>query len=373
MHIPDFKLERYFARWEFTAPYILCGSDVESYQMDELLQLADDECRQLWANLSLGYTETAGHPLLRQQIAQLYTGIAPDQICTFTGGEEAIFILMNTLLQSGDHAIGIWPSYQSLYAIAQSIGAEVTLLQLQEEKKWRLDIEDVRQALQPNTRLIIINYPHNPTGAQLDRTTFEQILQLAEETGAYVFSDESYRFLEYHPDQRLPAAAECSPRGISLGVLSKSFAVAGLRIGWLVAQDKQILQRALSFKDYLSICNSAPSELLALITLRASTEILQRNLQIITTNLRHLDQFFARWHHILTWVRSQAGSIAFPRLLQGGPIETFTTDLVEQEGVLLLPATVYDYPGDAFRLGFGRRNMPDALQRLEHFLTRRFQ
>ncbi len=214
MRIPNFKLERYFAQWEFTAPYLLCSSDVDGYRMSDLLALADTECQDLWQNLSLGYTEYMGHPLLRREIAKLYTNVAPEQICIFAGGEEAIFALMNVLLDEGSHAIVTWPGYQSLYAIALAVGAEVTLLPLSEEKAWRLDIEDVHRALRPNTRLIVVNYPHNPTGAMLDRETFAALLSLAEETGAYFFSDESYRFLEYHAEQRLPAAVERSPRGI---------------------------------------------------------------------------------------------------------------------------------------------------------------
>jgi aspartate/methionine/tyrosine aminotransferase len=372
MHIPDFKLERYFARWEFTAPYLLCSSDVDGYQMRDLLALADDEGRELWQQLNLGYTESAGHPLLRREIAHLYHEVELEQVRTFSGGEEAIFALMNVLLGTGDYAVVTWPGYQSLYSIAQATGAEVTLLSLSEEKDWRLEIEDVRRALRPNTRVIVINYPHNPTGAQLDRETFTGLLRLAEEVGAYLFSDESYRFLEYRVEDRLPAAVEASPRGISLGVLSKSFALAGLRVGWLATKDEELLRRVAAFKDYLSICNSAPSEILSLIALRAREPILLRSQTIIQHNLQLLDRFFADWSDVLTWVRPQAGSIGFPRLLQGGPIAQFARELVEQNGVLLLPATVYDHPADHFRIGFGRLNMSEALIHLEQFLTSRF-
>src|SRR5579875_3814120 len=119
MDIQNFKLERYFARWEFCAPYLLCSSDVDGYSLNDLLDLADEECTKLWRHLSLGYTESAGHPLLRQEIANLYQHVSPEQILTFAGGEEAIFIAMNVLLHAGEHAIVTWPGYQSLYAIAQ--------------------------------------------------------------------------------------------------------------------------------------------------------------------------------------------------------------------------------------------------------------
>jgi aspartate/methionine/tyrosine aminotransferase len=370
MIISDFKLERYFARWEFIAPYLLCSSDVDGYSMNELLQLADEESQDLWRNLSLGYTESTGHPLVRKEIAGSYRNVSSEQVLTFAGGEEAIFILMNVLLQAGDHAIVTWPSYQSLHIVAESIGADVTLLPLHADQKWQLDVEELRRSVRPNTKLIVINFPHNPTGALLDHETYTKIVKIVEECNAYLFSDESYRFLEYDPEQLLPAAVESSTRGISLGVLSKTFALAGLRIGWIATQDQGILRRAAAFKDYVSICNSAPSEILALIALRAKETIVKRSLDIIQSNLVLLDDFFAKWSQTFTWQRPQAGSIAFPELITGQPIEEFAQQLVKQEGVLLLPGTVYDHPGNHFRIGFGRKNMPAALGRLEHFINR---
>jgi aspartate/methionine/tyrosine aminotransferase len=369
MIIPDFKLERYFARWEFVAPYLLCSSDVDGYSISKLLALADEESQALWQNLSLGYTESAGHPLLRKEIAGLYRNLSPEQVLTFADGEEAIFILMNVLLQAGEHAIVIWPGYQSLYTVAESIGADVTLFPLHANQKWQLDIEELRKAVRPNTKLIVINFPHNPTGALLDHDTYMKIVEIAEESHAYLFSDESYRFLEYDSGQLLPAAVETSRRGISLGVLSKTFALAGLRIGWIATQDQEILRRAAAFKDYVSICNSAPSEILALIALRAKETIIKRSLDIIQGNLVLLDDFFTKWSQTFTWPRPQAGSIAFPELVTGQSIEEFAEQLVKQEGVLLLPGTVYDHPGNHFRIGFGRKNMPEALGRLEHFVS----
>ncbi|GLV58112.1 aminotransferase [Dictyobacter sp. S3.2.2.5] len=370
MHIPDFKLERYFARWEFVAPYMLSSSDVDGYQMNDLLALADPECRELWQNLSLGYTESAGHPLLRQQIARLYQQLTPENVLTFSGGEEAIFALTNVLLQQGDHALVTWPGYQSLYSIAQATGADVTLLELREEQEWQLDMATLRKALRPNTRLIVINFPHNPTGAHLDRQTLDEVVAIAQEANAYLFSDESYRFLEYQPEQTLPGAADLSHQAISLGVMSKSFALAGLRIGWLATQDTTLLQRIAAFKDYLSICNSAPSEILALIALRAHSQIITRSLDIIQSNRQHLDRFFNQWSDTFSWHSPQAGSIAFPRLRTNQPIAEFAQQLVQKEGVMLLPGTVYDHPGNNFRIGLGRKNMPEALSKVEHFLTK---
>jgi aspartate/methionine/tyrosine aminotransferase len=369
MQIADFKLERYFARWEFTATHLLCSSDVESYRMHDLLALTDDEGRELWQNLTLGYTEYPGHPLLHKEIAQLYQSVQTDEIFTFAGAEEAIFVFMNALLKKGDHVIATWPGYQSLYSIAQAIGAEVTLLPLEPESGWEVDLDDLRRALRPTTRLIVVNFPHNPTGALPDARTFSALLELAEEANAYLFSDEVYRLLEYNPADQLPSAVDCSRYAISLGVMSKAFGLPGLRIGWLATHDADILRHVSAFKDYTSICNSAPSEILALIALRAKEQVLGRNRAIIARNLAQLDTFFVTYADVFEWVRPRAGSIAFPRLRIDMPIEQFTDELVQQQGVLLLPGTVYDYPGNHFRIGFGRVNMPEALARLERFIS----
>ncbi len=369
MRLPDFKLERYFARWEFQTDYLLCASDIEGWRLDELLSFADEECRALWANLRLGYTESPGHPLLRQEIAGLYDAVSPDNVLCFAGAEEAIFVLANILLAPGSHAIVTWPAYQSLYEVARGTGAEVTLLPL-DPAGWTLDPEALKHAVRPNTRLIVINFPHNPTGALADRKTFLACLDIAREAGCALLSDEVYHFLEFDPGQRLPAAVEVSPTAISLGVMSKAFGLAGLRIGWIATRDFDLLQRVAAFKDY-TICNSAPSEVLALIGLRSREAILTRNRALLEENLSHLDRFFAERQDLFAWIRPRAGSIAFPKLLGGISSEEFCRDLLEKEGVLLLPGSAFDYPGEHVRIGFGRKNLPEALARLERFVESR--
>ena len=367
MRITDFKLERYFARWEFKAPYLLCSSDLEGWRLGELLALADADGRERWERLSLGYTESSGLPALREEVARLYPGVGPEGVLTFAGAQEAVFILMNVLLGPGDHAVVTWPGYQSLYEVARAAGAEVSLLRLREEEGWRLDVEAVRRELRPNTKLIVANFPHNPTGAVPDARTWRELFALAEAHGAWVLSDEVYRFMEHDPRDTLPAGVELSPRGLSLGVMSKAFGLAGLRVGWLASRDTALLERCAAYKDYTSICNAAPSEVLALVALRAQERVLARGRDILAKNLALLDGFFARHPEHFHWVRPRGGSTAFPRLLGPLPVGAFCQTLVEKEGVLLLPGDVYDMPGNHFRLGLGRTNLPEALERLERF------
>jgi len=371
MRIADFALERYFARWEFAVDHLLCASDVQGYPMAELLALADDDTRRMWDGLTLGYTESTGHPLLRAEIASLYEDLEPDHVLVFAGAEEAIFCLANVLLSPGDHAVVTWPGYQSLYEVARGAGADVTLHELREEHGWAIDIDLLRSQVTPSTRLVVVNAPHNPTGMQPDRATFDALVALAEEVGAHLLVDEVYRFLEFDGVERLPAGADASPRGISLGVMSKSFAMAGLRIGWLATRDRDVLERCARFKDYTTICSSAPSEVLALIGLRARETVLARSRSIVADNLVALDTFFDAWSDRFTWVRPRAGSVGFPRLtVPGVSIDAWAAGLVEAEGVLLLPGSQFDYGGNHFRLGFGRADLPIALERLERHAER---
>jgi aspartate/methionine/tyrosine aminotransferase len=371
VRLPDFALERYFARWEFAARYLLCASDVQPYPMVDLLALADDETRERWDTLQLGYTESTGHPLLRAEIASLYDGIAPDEVLTFDGAEEAVFCLLNVMIGPGDHAIVTWPGYQSLFEVARGTSAEVTLHELHESEGWGLDVNRLRRQVTPATRLIVVNLPHNPTGMLPDRATYRELGALAEDAGAWLLVDEVYRGLELDEDDRLPAGADASGRGISLGVMSKAYALAGLRIGWLATHDRELLARIAAFKDYTTICSSAPSEILAIMALRARTAVLARSRRIVADNLGRLDGFFDDWADRFSWVRPRAGSIGFPRLtVPGVRIDDWAAGLVETEGVLLLPASQFGHPGNHFRLGFGRTDLPEALGRLEAYAAR---
>ncbi|HEY6012671.1 MAG TPA: aminotransferase class I/II-fold pyridoxal phosphate-dependent enzyme, partial [Candidatus Limnocylindrales bacterium] len=219
--------------------------------------------------------------------------------------------------------------------------------------------------------LIVVNLPHNPTGMLPDRATFDTLVSIAEEAGARLLVDEVYRGLEFDEADRLPAGADTSRTGVSLGVMSKAYALAGLRIGWLATHDRELLARIAGFKDYTTICSSAPSEILAIIALRARDRVLARSRDIVATNLDRLDGFFEDWADRFEWIRPRGGSIGFPRLtVPGVTIDDWAAGLVEAEGVLLLPASQFGHPGNYFRLGFGRTDMPEALAGLEAYAAR---
>lgn len=353
MRIQDFKLERYFAEYEFSAPYLLCCSDCESLRAADLLAM-DPGAGEAFQDLWLGYTESRGNPTLRGEIAKLYEGIEPEQVLVHSGAEEAIFVAMNVLLQKGDHVIVQSPCYQSLAEVARAIGCDVTSWEARESSGWALDPDDLKKLLRPETRLVVVNCPHNPTGYTMTREVFDELARLSRHYGFTVFSDEVYRFLEYDERDRLPAWCEMDGKGISVGVMSKAFGLAGLRIGWSVTRDPALFERLAAFKDFTTICNSAPSEFLSTVALKHRDRILQRNLDIVLKNLSVLDRFFSRFSERFCWRRPKAGPVAFPSL-RAGNAEEFCRDLVEKAGVLLLPGTVYDAGPSHFRIGFGGR------------------
>ena len=366
MKITPFALERHFAKYEFTAPWLLCCSDCQAMELSELLEMADPESLALWKGLTLGYTESMGHPLLREEIARLYGQIAPQEVLVTTP-EEGIYIAMQTLLQKGNHVVVTGPGYQSLSQVALSLGCTLSFWMPKRDSTagWKFNVEELYSLITKETKLIVINFPHNPTGATLSEADLNRVVEVARERAIPLFSDEMYRYLEHDKSLRLPSVAEIYERGVALSGLSKSFALPGLRIGWLITKDKALLQSCAFYKDYTTICCSAPSEVLAIMGLRAKEQIVRRNMKLISHNLILLDQFFSRHTSIFSWHRPLATSIAFPQLLLPQPVSQYCDQLIEKSGVMLLPASLFGLDGPYFRIGFGRTNLPQALARWE--------
>jgi aspartate/methionine/tyrosine aminotransferase len=369
MKIPPFKLERYFARYEFSAPDILSASDCEPLRQDYLLSLADAESRKIWDNLTLGYTESTGLPRLREEITRLYGHITPGDVLV-TVPEEGIFIAMNVLLSPGDHIICTFPGYQSLYQVAKSLGCRITRWQPDENTGWKFNLAFLKSQIGPRTRLLIVNFPHNPTGSLIDKSDFNELISLAEARGIYLFSDEMYRGLEYRQEDRLPAACNLYSRAISLAGMSKVYGLAGLRIGWLATRDRGLLRRLAAFKDYTTICGSAPSEVLALIGIQNKERIIAEQIQRILRNLKLLDQFITSHSDLFSWNSPRAGTIGLARLVPALSSAEFCRRTVEQAGIMLLPSPVFNFGDRHIRFGFGRESFPRVLEKFSGYLKR---
>ncbi|HVA34290.1 MAG TPA: aminotransferase class I/II-fold pyridoxal phosphate-dependent enzyme, partial [Candidatus Baltobacteraceae bacterium] len=254
------------------------------------------------------------------------------------------------------------------YSIGQAIGAEVS--------RWHSDLthggapdpDELERLIVPATRVVILTTPNNPTGYVFDRARLDRTVEIARKHGLWLISDEVYRGTERDPADRHPAVCDLYERGISLGGTAKAYGLPGLRIGWIATRDRELYDRLATFKDYLTICNAAPSEFLAAVALRHHDALLERTRRIAIANLDRLDAFFARHADRWEWHRPAAGMTAFPRYL-GGDTDRLCAELVEGAGVLLLPSSAFDAGNERARIGYGRLDLPDALAALERYIA----
>lgn len=370
MHLDTFLLEDYYGKYEFKTKYMLSSSDPESWSLNEILRMANKEEQVLWETQCFGYTEIKGLPTLRKTIARsLYPSLTADNILCFAGAEEGIFCSLLTLCSSQDHIIVLGPCYQSLAEIPKFTGATVTTIDLKEENNWSIDIEAIKSSIQTNTKMLIINFPHNPTGQIITSNELTELIQLLNKHNIWLFSDEVYHLLGRLKDSWAKPAATLYDKAISLGVMSKAYGMPGLRVGWIACQNQNILQQIEKTKHYTSLCNSGPAELISLIALRNKDIILARNNDIVAKNLLLLDSFFKKYAHLFSWVRPQGGCTGFVKYVGPETVDMFCSRLIDQAHVLLLPGSVYSVSSNHFRIGFGRRNMLEALTELEKFIT----
>lgn len=394
MRISPFILEQYFAKHEFTAKYMLSSSDCDGFPMEYILQQATEEELALWNNLKLGYTEGMGSLFLRESICKFYKKAKPENVLVASPGELS-FIMMNILMDGGDeavksgskpHAVVVSPAYQSLYEVLNSLGCEVSHWCAKSVEKgggclsgreWRFDIEDLKALVRPDTRLIVINFPHNPTGAYITPAQLDEIVDVARSCGAYLYSDEMYRDLIIDDGvEALQPVSDLYERGISLWGTAKSFGLAGLRIGWFVSQDTALLAKIQSFKDYLSICCSAPSEVLAAIALNHSEAFVGPNVEKIKSNVAFFKDAVesGALPFVTEFVAPFAGSVAFvgidpaksSYLLDFTPSTAleFSDAIVEKYGIMTVPAPMFEACGNYLRIGFGRENFKDVISML---------
>ena len=369
MQIAPFRIEEYFAKYEFTAKYLLSSSDAESRTVADLLSL-EPSAHDAFLNHWCGYTEAPGAPWLRETLTSLYENIRANDILVVAAAEEAIFLFYHSLVRPGDHVIVETPCYEAALNLPKSAGATVSAWERKSENAWAHDLSALESLIQPNTRAIYVNTPHNPTGLLMPENIFRGVLKLASKQGIYVFSDEVYRELEHIPAMRLPAACDLYERAVSLSSVSKTYGLPGLRLGWLASRDPQILKACTDLKYYTTICSSGPSEFLTDLAFRHRHILIDRNRQLVLRNLHLLSAFLARHSNLFSWTPPDASPIGFVEFKPQQDVFQFCESVVQQSGVLLLPGSVYDQPRH-IRFGYGRANMPESLAQLDAHLSSR--
>jgi aspartate/methionine/tyrosine aminotransferase len=283
--------------------------------------------------------------------------------------EEGIFIAMNTLLDAGDHVVAIFPSYQSLYEVGRSLGCDLSFWQPeQSENGWIFDIEKLESLIQANTKMLVVNFPHNPTGFLPTQAEYDDIVALCKRHDLILFSDEMYRFFEHEEGLRLRSGCEVYDKAVILCGLSKSFGLAGLRVGWLISQNIDYMQTFLDFKFYTTICSSAPSEMLAIIALENHAKLAERNINIVKHNIAVAKAFFDKYADLFDVHYPSAGTITLAELKSDMPVFDFAEESVRASGVMVLPANIMNFDGNYFRLGFGRKDLPNVLEHWGSFV-----
>lgn len=367
MELQPFALERWFARHEFSARWLLGSSDPESLSVEELLALAPGG-REALLGTWLGYTETRGRPELRRKVASLYATLREEDVLFHAGAEEALFCLLAWLVAPGDRVVVQAPYYGSHAALPRAFGAKVIPWSARESAGWAPDLDELGRLLEEPTRAVVVCSPHNPTGHLFEEGEWKVIVERARRAGAWVISDEVYRGSELAPRGPLPAMADLYERGVSVGGLAKVHGLPGLRMGWLASRDAALLDGAVVRKDYLSICNAAPAEALASVALDVGEALCARTRARLAGNLAAVEQLLARHEDLFAWNRPGGGTTVFPRLRRGGA-EAFCESLVREGGVMLVPSHLLEWGDAHFRLGYGRANLPEALAALDGHLV----
>lgn len=369
MKIANFATEHFFAKYEFTTPYQLCNSDCETLSVDELLKLADVPLED-FGKLSLGYTESLGNRPLRERIADGYKYISAEDVVFLGSPIEGIYLAARAILEAGDEVIALSPAYDALVNMFEHVvGAERVRKWCFKPgaSQWELDFDELEALINDRTRLIVVNFPHNPTGFLPTKAQLDQLINSVYLHNLVLFCDEMYFDLAHQGTLSIPSVAELNPRTVVLSGLSKTYGLPGLRSGWLIVQDKALREEIINWKFYTSICPPAPTEFLTYAALKVKNQLRDRSLAQIEANLKLADAFFARWPELFTWRRPSAGSTALVEM-NVPSVEAFAEKMAREAGVLIQPATTLGWDDKHFRLGLGRSAFGVALEKFEEYL-----
>lgn len=369
MNIAPFETEHFYAKYEFNTPYQLCNSDCETVSVGALLDMADMSLEQFGLE-TMGYTESQGNPYLRELIAGAYSTLQPDDVMMLGTPVEGIYLTARALLEPGDEVVVLTPAYDALINLFEHVvGAENVKRWTfrPTETSWKLTLDDLRNLLSERTKMIVVNFPHNPTGYLPSAAMQQELAQLVEERDLWLFYDEMYFGLVHSGTPPIPSMADVTKKAIVLSGLSKTYGLPGLRTGWLVVQDEATRDHFMNWKFYTSICPPAPSEFLAVAAMRVWEELRDKNIAQVERNLALADSFFARWPDLFTWRRPMAGSTA----LVGYNVPSVTAiseQLANEAGVLIHPGTTLGSDDQHMRIGLGRSAFGEALVKFEEWL-----
>lgn len=360
MNIDIFKVEEWMNEYEKYSKYDLGNTTVNTMSLEELFAVTEenkDEFFKKLCSLKQGYGHIKGNPELKKSIAKLYKSVEEGHILTTIGAAGANHLVFYSLVEPSDRVISLIPTYQQLYSIPASFCSDTVVLKLKKENGFLPDLEELKDLITPNTKLICINNPNNPTGALIPQNMLEQIAQIADRAGAYILCDEVYRGLS--PDEaKIPSMADIYEKGISVCSMSKTFSLAGLRLGWIACRDEEALESFTRHREYNMISCSVTDELLAALALKNTDKIIKRNCDAVRQSLEVLDEWVCTQKHF-SYVKPQAGTTAMVYYDFDMPSEILCDKLAKEKGVFLTPGCCFEEE-KCFRVGFCKS--PDVLQ-----------
>ena len=365
MDMSKFLVDAYFVEHEHAARYMMGSSDPESLRLCDAIKDFGK-----YGGESLGYPLDGYRPLL-EKLTRLYKTVTPEQIAVMNGGEETIYVTMRALLNKGDEVVVHTPCFQSLSVIAEEIGCEMKYYRPSFENGWEFDFPLLESLVSDKTKMVVLNYPHNPTGACLTSADMEKIVRLCKAHDAYLVSDEMYRFLSLDPAYSTESFADLYDNAVALGGFSKTFAAPGLRLGWVATKNPALMKKLLAYRHFTSTCTNLVSQLVAAELLDRAEAIIQRNNSIVQRNYQLFQDFAGKHRQLFAYAPPKGATMVYVKLLNGQTSMDFCMEILEHTGVLMVPSSVLEASDEYIRLGMGRESFPESVRLVDDYLNKK--
>ena len=371
MKIKPFAVEEWMNAWEVGAKYNIAETCVDSISMNDLFELTGEDKTEFLNRLCarrLSYGDIEGLPEFRKGVCGLYKTLNIENIVPTHGASGANHHVFYSLISPGDRVVSIMPTYQQLYSIPESYGADVQILRLSKENNYLPDLEKLRRLVTPETKMICINNPNNPTGALMSEQLLREIVEIARSADAWILCDEVYRHLSQEDDW-CPSIVDLYEKGISVSSMSKAFSLAGLRLGWIATHDMSVVKSCLSHRDYNLVSCGVFDEMLAAAALKHSDKLLERSRKIVRENLQILDDWVGSEPHV-SYVKPQAGTTALVYYDLDISSYEFCEEMYKKTGAFVTPGDCFEVP-HSMRIGYayGKQDLIDGLKAISEYIA----
>lgn len=371
MKIKPFAVEEWMNAWEVGAKYNIAETCVDSISMNDLFELTGEDKTEFLNRLfvrRLSYGDIEGLPEFRKGVCGLYKTLNIENIVPTHGASGANHHVFYSLISPGDRVVSIMPTYQQLYSIPESYGADVQILHLSKENNYLPDLEKLRRLVTPKTKMICINNPNNPTGALMSEQMLREIVEIARSADAWILCDEVYRHLSQE-DGWCPSIVDLYEKGISVSSMSKVFSLAGLRLGWIATHDMSVVKSCLSHRDYNLVSCGVFDEMLAAAALKHRDKLLERSRKIVRENLQILDDWVGSEPHV-SYVKPKAGTTALVYYDLDISSYEFCEEMYKKTGAFVTPGDCFEVP-HSMRIGYayGKQDLIDGLKAISEYIA----